>query len=461
MKTPIARSLVPLLIAASLVTFGLCARAGAQSPFARPGDLPAIDARIRAAIVDSVTAVIDTVYVDGDAAVRIAAHLRKQLGSGAYRELTDPAEFVLKLEEEAQSINRDGHFGMRAMFLPDPALGEEPADSLRHERRRRRMREANFGFDKVEILPGNVGYLKLDMFADTGDAAETAAGAMNFLGNARALIIDLRQNGGGTASMIRLLAGYLFAESTHLINWDIRARGETVQSWSADVVPGRRLDDVPVYVLTSRSTFSAAEEFTFDLKHLERATIVGDTTGGGGNTVSQHFFDFDDFRVGMRVPYGHAYDPKTGAGWEGIGVIPHIAVPSEQALQVAHREALKKRLEVEEETPIGEETRFGIEWALQGLESEINPVVLPAERMTEYAGSFGPRQIFLEDGTLYYQREDRPRYRLAPMGTDLFRVGDLEYFRLTFERDDAGRIVKVVGLYDDGRRDENERDADR
>jgi len=332
-----------LLIVASLTT-----TASAQMRGARAGELPELDAATRAAVVDSIAAVIDSVYVLGEPAERIVAHLQAQLAAGAYDDLSDPVELVQTLERECQEVNHDGHFGIVAMHKPEPtpaseAEGAEAEDpeaedpEAEVEERRRFLQARNYGFAKVEILPGNVGYLKFDFFADTEDpgAGETAAAAMNFLANASAVIIDLRENGGGAASMIRLLAGYFFAENTHLINWDIRAQNKTVQSYSADVVPGRRLDETPVYVLTSGRTFSAAEEFTFDLKHLERATVVGDTTGGGGHTVAGYEFEFADFVVGIRVPYGRAYDPKTNEGWEGTGVAPHIAVPAEQALTAA------------------------------------------------------------------------------------------------------------------------------
>ena len=126
-----------------------------------------------------------------------------------------------------------------------------------------------------------------------------------------------------------------------MINWDIRAMKKTVQSYSADYVPGKRSVDQPVYILTSGRTFSAAEEFTFDLKNLERATVVGDTTGGGGHTVASHMFDFDGFRIGIRLPFGRAYNPENDEGWEGVGVIPDIPVPADQALEVAQLDALR------------------------------------------------------------------------------------------------------------------------
>jgi hypothetical protein len=443
--------------AAALLLFLMALAPAAGAQFARPGDLPAMDAATRAAIVDSLTAVIDSVYVLAEPAGRIVDGLRKNLSDGAYDDISDPAEFGRRLHQDAQGINHDGHFGIAALLPLDPAvaeaeLEEDPADV---ERERRLDRAHNFGFRKVEILPGGVGYLRFDRFSHGDEAFAAAVAAMNFLANCNALIIDLRHNGGGSASMIRLICGYLFAEDTHLVNWDIRAEGKTVQSYSPDYVPGRRLTDQPVYVLTSGNTFSAAEEFTFDLRNLERATIVGETTGGGGHTVSEHIFDFGDFRMGMRVPRGRAYNPENNEGWEGVGIAPHIAVPADRALEAAHADALRKFIAGETD----ERYRISLDWALEDLDSRLCPVTLTAEQMREYVGQYGPRRVFFEDGSLWYQREERPVMKLEPMGDDQFRVGDLDYFRAAFARDAQGGIVKFIGRYDNGTTDENERDA--
>jgi hypothetical protein len=149
--------------------------------------------------------------------------------------------------------------------------------------------------------------------------------------------------------------------------------------------------------------------------------------------------------------------PKTNEGWEGTGVAPHIAVPAEQALTAAHMAALDGLLADEE---IDDDARFRLTWARDGLECELHPVTLPAEEMQAYLGTYGPRRVYLEEGELWYQREDRPPYRLEPMGDDRFLVGDLDYFRLSFERDEEGRVDRIVGNYDNGQTDAHERDSD-
>ncbi|MBU8921157.1 MAG: S41 family peptidase [Bacteroidales bacterium] len=422
---------------------------------ARPGSLPPIDSAARAAIIDSITVVIDSIYVLGEPAARIVAELKRASIAGEYDEISDPALFAQRLYEDCQRVSHDGHFRIYALPPLDPSAAaarqsESPADV---ELRKRFYREINYGFKKAEILPGGVGYIRFDSFSRGDEAFKAATAAMNFISNSNAVIIDLRHNGGGVAAMIRFICGYLFEDETHLINWDIRAEKKTVQSYSADFVPGQRIIDQPVYILTSKNTFSAAEEFTFDLRNLERAIVVGDTTGGGGHTVQGYTFDFDTYRIGIRVPYGRAYNPLNNEGWEGVGVIPHIPVPADQALDAAYADALAKQIADEP----NERARVLYEWALQDLEGRLNPMEITRKQMKKYTGSFGPRKIFVENGKLWYQRENGPRHRLLPLGEDLFRVGDLDYFRLTFECDKKGKAQKVIGLYDNGRRDENER----
>ena len=453
---PIRRHHFALMVCLLASVLAVAPIALAQAP--RPAALPPLDAATRAAVVDSLTAAIDSVYVLAEPAARIVAGLRTNLARGDYDQLTDPEEFARRLESDAQAINHDGHFGIRALPPLDPAVeaaqqDEDPADL---DRRRRLDRAANYGFRQAEILAGGVGYLRFDRFAGEDEAFAAATAAMNFLANSNAVILDLRGNGGGNASMIRYLCGYLFPESTHLINWDIRARGLTRQSYSADAVPGSRLLTQPVYVLTSSRTFSAAEEFSFDLRNLERATLVGETTGGGGHTVAGYVFGFDGFRMMIRIPYGRAYNPLTNEGWEGRGVEPHIAVPADQALDAAHVDALRKLTEAEADPAI----RDSYAWALQFVEARLNPVTLEAAQLAAYAGGYGPRRIILEDGALYYQREGRPRYGLEPLGQDRFAVVGLDYFMVEFGRDAAGRVDRLIGHYDDGHTDGNPRDAD-
>jgi len=439
-----------LCFALGLVS-ALASNAAAQFQFAGPGQLPAIDAKVQAAVIDSVTAALKESYVFGDKAAGMDSLLRANLASGAYRALTDPAEFMMQLQSDVAKIYLDRHMAMAAL-PPGSIPKEQPeADPFNAAAQREAARRGNYGFREIEILPGNIGYLKLDQFAGTDLGGATAAGAMAVLANVDALIIDLRDNPGGNASMIQMLTGYLFEEPAHLIDWYHRRENETMQSWSSSYVPGKTLFNVPVYVLASGRTGSAAEEFTFDLKNQKRATIVGETTGGAAHTVEFHTFDVGPFIAALKLPSGRALDPKTQTNWETVGVTPDIAVPAANALPAAQLEAMKKL----EENAKDEGAKKAIAWARAGVESELSPYTLPAKALKEYVGTFGPRTFFVEGSKLMYQREGRPKIALVPMSKDLFALDGVAYFRVRFTRGTSGAVDGIVAMYDDGHEERN------
>lgn len=410
-----------------------------------------VDKAIKAAIIDSVLTDINRTYVFPEKAKEMDKFVRRQLRKKKYENFNTMREFTEKLTEDLNSIAHDGHLWVAPM--PPGWVTEEDTltEEERNQQRLAEMKFENYGFEKIERLPGNIGYLKFNYFADANHAGGTAIAAMNFLGNVDALIIDLRNNGGGDPSMVQLISSYFFDEAQHLNSFYIRKTDQTRQFWTPDYVQGQRLVNQPIYVLTSGQTFSGAEEFTYNLKNMERATIIGDTTGGGAHPTDQ--FVYPTLGVLASIPFGRAVNPITGTNWEGTGVAPHIAVPAPEALDVAKMEAYKKLLE----NPRDEDHRFSLEWALSGLEAQRNPVELPLAELQAYVGTYGPRRIWLEEGVLKYQRGTNPVYRLQPMGQDKFLLPDLARFRTQFVRDDAGNVVKLVGLYENGFTDEHER----
>jgi hypothetical protein len=286
-------------------------------------------------LIEALAKAIEERYVFADVGHAVAEHLRERLFDGAYEGLALDA-LAARLTQDLRSVNHDKHLSVsfqpprQAEAAPDPArLQQQYRDDLRRR---------NNGFRKVEILDGNVGYLELTGFIPLEQGRATAAGAMAFLANVDALIVDLRANGGGDPSMIQFLTTYFLAEKTHLNSFEWRGQEGLEEFWTLDEVPGTRLVDVPIFVLTSSYTFSAAEEFAYNLKSLQRATIVGATTGGGAHPGGTH-------EIGgllhVFIPQGRAINPITKTNWEGTGVAPHLEVPAEQALDAAKRESAK------------------------------------------------------------------------------------------------------------------------
>jgi hypothetical protein len=361
------------LLAAGLV---MAAPAGAQQApvlIERDGS-PAtpIDAATRARVVKALAAKLEAGYVFPDTATKLAAAVREKLANKGYETCVTGQDLARQLTADLQSIAKDKHLHVRFPTKTPPGQPDgEPTPELRkkmEEMRRKLDRKRNAGFERVERLPGNIGLLDLRGFADAGGAAETAVAAMNFLADTDALIIDLRRNGGGSPQMVQLLCSYLLpADKPVLLNTMHWRKGDrTEEFWTLKDVAGRRYLDRPVYILTGRRTFSAAEEFAYDLKNLKRATLIGATTGGGANPggpvpLADQFAAF--------IPAGRAINPVTKTNWEGTGVKPDVEVAADKAPDVA-REMAVKRLR---ERLTDEDAREFFERDLRGPERERGP----------------------------------------------------------------------------------------
>jgi hypothetical protein len=303
-----------------------------------------IDTGERADVIAAVLKELLQSYVYPEKAKDMEAAIRARQKNGEYEAITSAAALARTLTAHLREVSHDKHLHVDYLAGfpggPGPRAGPPNRDQMA-----KRLAARNYGFRKVERLEGNVGYLELDGFLPAEFAAETAAAAMSFLANTDALIIDLRHNGGGDPSMVAFLCSYFFdAKPVHLNDLYHRPDDSTHQWWTLPYVPGRRYLDKEVYLLTSKRTFSAAEEFAYDLQSLKRATIIGETTGGGahpgkGHRINDHFMMF--------VPTGRAINPVTKTNWEGTGVKPDVEVPAEKALETAHRKAREKLAQVE------------------------------------------------------------------------------------------------------------------
>ena len=329
-----------------------------------------VDAAARKEVVENLLKRLGDAYVFPDTAAKIERAVRERLDQGGYDKLTSARQFAEKLTADVQEVSRDKHLRVRYSFQPIPERAGGPREPSAEERAefRREMTRINYGFQKVERLPGNIGYVEFRGFFDPEGGAETVASVFNFLSNTDAIIFDLRKNGGGDPKMVALICSYLFgAEPVHLndLHWRDGKTERVEEFWTLKEVAGKRYTGKDVYVLTSGYTFSGAEEFSYNLKNLKRATLVGETTGGGanpggGNRLSAHF--------GAFIPTGRAVSPITKTNWEGTGVEPDVKVPADQALRTAQVIALKKAVE----KTTDEELKRAIQREIDALQKEVS-----------------------------------------------------------------------------------------
>ena len=325
-----------------------------------------LDAATRTQVIDGILKRLNDSYVFPEVAKKMEQSIRERVSKKEYDQVTSAKEFASKLTNDLQAVSKDKHLRIRYSHRPIPERGprREPSAEER-EQEKRDLAWMNYGFSKVERLPGNVGYIDFRGFMAPILGAETVASAMNFVNGTDALIFDMRYNGGGDPEMVALICSYLFGpEPVHLNDLYWREGNRTDEFWTKKEVPGKRYLNKDVYVLTSKRTFSGAEEFTYNLKNLKRATIIGETTGGGahpggGFRISENF--------GMFVPTGRAISPITKTNWEGTGVTPDVEVPADHALLTAQIMALKKSVS----TMQNPDRKAAVQGQLEKLEKEL------------------------------------------------------------------------------------------
>jgi hypothetical protein len=421
--------------------------------FGQEPKAPPLDANGKQAIVDEISTLLNKNYIFPETAKKVEDALRAKLKNGDFDKLNDAREFANAVSATVREESKDKHTD----FAYDPETAEDlrrlagQSEEEARKVRERQLQEAqrdNFGFRKVEQLPGNIGYIDFRYFASPDQAGPTAIAAMNFLAYCDAIIVDLRQNGGGSPAQIQLICSYFFSDRAHLNDIYIRAADKMENYWTMPYVPGAKPVNADLYILTSSRTFSGAEEFTYNMKNLKRGTVIGETTGGGAHPTKAMIVQKDFI---LNVPYARAINPVSKTNWEGTGVTPDISVPAAEAFDKAYAMAVEKlaaRSSVPEQTA-------QYEWILTGIKAKASPPKVDYKILKTYAGVYGERKITFENGALYYQRIG-PKYRLVPMTATLFVVEGLEYFRVEFVVKD-GKAVELVGLYEDGRREPSPR----
>jgi retinol-binding protein 3 len=317
------------------------AQAMPSSPSA-PMNLPPISASDKADLIAATVRELNNRYVFPDVAKRAGEAINAKFKAKAYDSITDGQALAKALTDDLFALTKDSH--LRFQFDPIAAPVQAPPGQVVPEAQAAAAlldaQQRNFGFERVERLPGNIGYIDLRMFYSPESAGDTVAAAMNLVANTDALVFDLRQSLGGFSATVALITSYLLNERTLLNTFYSREDDSTEQSWSLDWLPGKRFGGTkPVYVLTSKGSISAAEEFAYNLKHLKRATIVGETTTGAANPGA--FVKLTPLFT-LFITNARSINAITKTNWEGVGVEPDVKVAAQDALRKAQLLALEK-----------------------------------------------------------------------------------------------------------------------
>lgn len=337
-----------------------------------------IDAAARKRVLDAALDRIREGYVFPEKAKDIAKVMRRHESAHEYDRITSAKEYADSLTAHLQAVTHDKH--LRVFYSEQPIPEAPPEDEgqgpdpARMAAMEAQMRRRNFGFEKMERLAGNVGYLELRQFAPAAMAGPLVESAMRFVANTDALIIDLRRNGGGDGTTVAMLCTYFVQpHGRQLLNTVIIPREKLeMQSWTLPFVEGDRYVDKPVYILTGAGTFSAAEEFAYNMQSMKRAKTVGEPSGGGAHPVqperlAEHFE--------LSLPWARSENPETRTNWEGTGVQPDIAVPADEALAKAHHLAAETLLAAATDP----EQRQALQQTLKDLDAGIAPGSAPRE----------------------------------------------------------------------------------
>jgi hypothetical protein len=428
---------------------------------ATPADKPPIiDAQLRQKLIDNISRELQARYVVPEKTKEIESYLRARLQGGTYDKIESVNELAAALSSDLQTAGKDLHLLVAYNPALERALRSAPATpSVELQElppgaeQLTRQRQSNYDFRKLEIMSGNIGYLDLRTFVDLNQSKETAVAAMNFLANTDAVIIDLRHNPGGFINLEIFLASYFYGvDPVELLSRYHREGDVTVRDWTLREVPGKRLQYADLYILTGRETGSAGEGFSFILQQRKRAKVIGEKTAGAGygnkeTPIGNGFvFYVSTFRQ---------FDPRTGRGWQELGVEPDIAVPGEQALSVAHLEAVKN---LAAKTSEGRRKQQ-LSWLAALLELEahgakqISTVVLQSYT-GKYAG--GKIVVSLEQGQLYFLGASGVRRKLYALADDTFLIEDTSVpsenqAHVWFVKNAAGRVTELQLMVADGR----------
>ena len=401
--------------------------------------------KIKKNVVQNLTKLLVKGYLDASLGQEMATYIQKRFSDGIYDSNCKVTNFAESLTNDLRECSHDLH--IQVIYNPSEA------DSIEQRTLKDPQQECyednwwssdlcnNFGIPKIEYLQGNIGYVDIIYFAPALLAGSLVVSIMQFLSQADALIFDLRECRGGDPFTVQLFESYLFSEKKKpklLLTKHTPMTSEIQQIWTIPYVPGMRLPDVPVYILTSKDTFSGGEDMAYTLKHHNRATIIGEKTKGGAHPVATMSVSHGFVLI---LPNAYTEHPVTNSNWESKGVEPHIDIQSEKALGFAHHYILEN-LRDSADTSL---RKHELNWAIQKIKSIYQPKKLSEEILKRYIGQYRGWMVSFEGGQLYLSSSDGFNKTLMRPISEMMFTADMDY-NVRFELGQDGKANALIWL---------------
>jgi hypothetical protein len=379
-------------------------------------------------------------YIFPEQAIRISAYLQSKENTKAYQVLKDdPLKLAVQIMVDLKAVQQDPHLRIQfePAFIPQNSIAP---DSEQMKRVKAYWKENNYAFKKLEILPGNIGYLLFTQFVDDiGAAKSTVSAAMRFLSRTQALILDLRENLGGNPQMVSLIESYFFRDKTHMNDLINRSNDDTTVMYADPSKADSVYMNMPLYILTSKHTFSGAEDFSYAMQAAKRAVIVGETTGGGAHpqmpfTVGQGFV--------LSIPFARSLNPITKSDWEGTGVIPDTKTEAASALLKAEESIFTNG----KENAKTEKEKNKYQYYIQSL---LNNTSTPSGQLMPFTGEYGDLLIYFKNNRLYCKNNNNNSVSLLQQLTKNLFILDSEA-QIEFIKDSHAKYTIIKIYVNDG-----------
>ena len=237
---------------------------------------------------------------------RIAENLHRKIENGEYADISDAKLFVATFTRDLFVLSNDRHLTV----------------SLKPQSKQTQVSATNHSSPFIlKEFENGIFYLKFDEFPSLSSKVETEIDQiMMRAADSQAIIIDLRDNHGGSDETVNFLAGYFFEEEVKLA-YSYQWGQETQEIWTRPKVTSKSLSAVKLVILTSEATFSAGEIFAQRLQSYGKAVVIGEQTKGGAHRSATYLMN------GLFLlswPYERSEHAVTKQDIEGVGVKPQL-----------------------------------------------------------------------------------------------------------------------------------------